>query len=204
MNNDELLKRLRESAKEDHDYFTNKKKDVRERWIAAEFVSSIHISFKECEFISPEQSSKIDVQFRDAKFQIKEITDPNTRRGKLYKDAYQSLKQADSIEAVSLVGKVHDLTPIDRMYDLVLKEAEKLSKSRKYIKSKCNIDLLIYVTRSRAALIREDEIKGSDFESMGWRSVSCVNSKQAVVLFSSQSGPSFMVDVQGRLVDKNG
>lgn len=203
MNNDELLNRLRELAKEDFDYFSNKKKDVRERWVAAEFISSIHVTFQEGELISPEQSSKVDVQFRDARFQIKEITDPNSRRGKLYKDAYLSLEHADSLEQVSLVGEVHDVPPLARMYDLVLEQAEELSRSRKYIKSKGNLDLLIYVTRTRAALIQEDEIKGSDFESMGWRSVSCVNSKQAVVLFSSQSGPSFMVDVLGRLIEKN-
>jgi hypothetical protein len=36
------------------------------------------------ELNSPDQRSKVDVHFRDARFQVKELTDPNMRRGKLY------------------------------------------------------------------------------------------------------------------------
>lgn len=203
MNDIELLSHLRESAKDDFDYHSNSNKEIRERWVASELISMINIEFENIEFISPEQSSVIDVCFREARFQIKEITDPELRRGKLYKSAYQSLNNANSLEEVSLVGEPYQIPPISNMYDLVLEQSRVLASSEKYIKVKDSLDLLIYVTRTRAALIQQNQIFTDDFLNTGWRSVSCVNSKQAVVLFSSHKAPSFLSEAQGRVIEKH-
>ena len=147
---------------------------------------------KEEELLSPEQKDKVDVSFRSALFQVKELTDPDLRRGKMYKDIYNSIKAATSLDEVSMVGDIRDVPPIASMYELVLEKSGELSNSESYKASKSELDLLFYITRTRASLIQPNEINSEAFSSLGWRSVSCVNSKQAVVLFSSPSAPEFI------------
>lgn len=192
MNDREIRDNLLRSAWEDVEYFSNVKKEDRERWVVSEFLSVLGVKYQEEELQSLEQKDKVDVRFRSALFQVKELPDPELRRGKMYKDIYNSIKAATSHEEVSLVGDIHDVPPIASMYELVLEKAEELANSRSYEISKSGLDLLIYVTRTRASLIQPHEIHNEAFSNLGWRSVSCVNSKQAVVLFSSPSAPEFI------------
>jgi len=202
MEDEELLAHLTKSAKENFELFTNSSKEKRERWVVEEFLSISRIRFAKNELHSPEQESKVDVYFRDAKFQIKEITDPNFKRGKFYKDEYHSYKNASSINGVSFVSEGHDSPKITNMYDLVLEQAKKLADDARYKGLKGKLDLMIYVTRPRSSLIQSSEINGNDYLSMGWRSVSCLNSKQAVVLFSSKDAPDFLKNISGK-INKN-
>ncbi|MFZ3208405.1 MAG: DUF1780 domain-containing protein [Geobacteraceae bacterium] len=192
MNDHEILDHLLKSAWKDVEYFSNAKKEERERWVVSEFLSVLGVEHQEEELQSLEQKDKVDVRFRSALFQVKELPDPDLRRGKMYKDIYNSIKVATSLEEVSLVGDIRDVPPIASMYELVLEKAGQLAKSASYEISKSGLDLLIYVTRTRASLIQPHEIHSEAFSSLGWRSVSCVNSKQAVVLFSSPSAPEFI------------
>ena len=98
MNDIEILKYLQKSAKENHEYFSNNNKEIREQWVVSQFLSFLEIQHHKEELLSLEQSSKTDVQFRDACFQVKELTDPKLRRGKIYKDAYNSIKIVKSLE----------------------------------------------------------------------------------------------------------
>jgi hypothetical protein len=204
MNDDEFLTHLESSARKELKYFSNSNKEERERWTVSEFLSIICVDYQIEELISPEQRSKVDVHFRNARFQVKELTDPNMRRGKFYKDAYNSLKAASSLDEVSLVGDVHDTPPVTKMYDLVLDEAKKLADDDRYKELKGQLDLLIYVTRPRAALVQESEIIIEDFSCLGWRSVLCMNSTQSVVLFSSHKGPDFLSNKLGKVMSNNG
>ena len=192
MNDREMLDRLLNWAEDKVKYFSNANKNGRERWVVSEFLSILNVEYREQEIRSLDQHSKVDVCFRDASFQIKEITDPNLRRGKMYKDAYASIQAAKSLDQVSLVGDAQDVTPIANMHELVLERTKELAADESYRTSKGQLDLLIYVTRTRASLIHSEEIAGEAFSGLGWRSVSCVNAKQAVVLFSSPSAPDFL------------
>jgi hypothetical protein len=204
MDEREILKHLQKSAWEDVKYFSNSNKEERERWVVSEFLSVLGVEHHDADLQSLEQENKVDVCFRNAQFQVKELPDPNFLRGKMYKDAYNSIKVATSLEEVSLVGDVRDLPPIANMYELVLEKASELANSETYEATKSGLDLLIYVTRTRASLIQAHEIKSEEFSDLGWRSVSCVNSKQAVVLFSSQSAPEFIVERSQKLMRNNG
>lgn len=204
MNDSEIFNHLEISAREDVKYFSNPNKDERERWVVSEFLSVLSIDYQEAEIISLEQDNKVDVCFRSAQFQIKELTDPNLRRGKMYKDALNSITAATSLEEVSLISDVHDLPPVSNMYELILDMASELANSEKYMDLKSEIDLLIYVTRTRASLIQSHELKREKFSSLGWRSISCVNSKQAVVLHSSQTAPKFIVERDKQLMSNKG
>ncbi|MDR7119497.1 DUF1780 domain-containing protein [Rheinheimera soli] len=194
MNEREILKHLQKSAWEDVEYFSNRKKEERERWVVSEFLSVLGLEYHDAELQSLEQDNKADVRFRNALFQVKELPDPNLRRGKMYKDVYKSIKEATSLQDVLLVGDARDVPPLASIYELVLEKAAELANSETYKASKSGLDLLIYATRTRASLIQSHEIKGEEFSDLGWRSVSCVNSKQAVVLFSSQFAPVFILE----------
>jgi hypothetical protein len=192
MDDHEVLDLLLKAAWDDVKYFSNANKAKRERWVVSKFLSILNVEYYEEEIRSLEQHSKADVCFRGASFQIKELTDPDLRRGKMYKDAYASIKAAKSLDQVSLISAVRDVTPIANMYELILDKAKELAGDESYMASKGQLDLLIYVTRTRASLIYAEEIDSEVFSDLGWRSVSCVNEKQAVVLFSSPSAPDFL------------
>ncbi len=192
MDEREILDVLEKAAWDNVKYFSNANKDQRERWVVSKFLSILKVEYREGEIRSVDQHSKVDVCFRGASFQIKELTDPDLQRGKMYKNAYASIKAAKSLDEVSLIGEVQDVPPVANMYELVLEKATELADDKLYSTSKGQLDLLIYVTRTRASLIQPDEITDEAFSGLGWRSVSCVNEKQAVVLFSSSSAPDFL------------
>ncbi|MES9856926.1 MAG: DUF1780 domain-containing protein [Sedimenticola sp.] len=204
MDDQEILKHMQKSAREDVEYFSNSNKVGRECWVVSEFLTVLGIEHNDDELQSFEQESKVDVCFRSAQFQVKELTDPNLLRHKIYKDKFNSINAASSLEEISLIGEAHDMTPISNMYELILEKARDLANSETYKALKSRIDLLIYVTRKRASLIQVHEIKSEDFSPLGWRSVSCVNSKQAVVLHSTQVAPKFIIDKSQQLMSNNG
>lgn len=192
MKDRQILDQLLKEAREGVDYFSNANKEARERWVVSHFLSVLDVRHQEEELRSLDQHNKADVSFRTAFFQVKELPDPDLRRGKLYKDVYNSIKAAKSLDEVSWVGDAQDVPPIASMYELVLQRAGELAKSASYGTSKGELDLIVYVTRTRASLIQQHEIDGEEFSDLGWRSVSCVNTKQAVVLFSSPTAPEFI------------
>ena len=193
MDERQILDHLLKSAWEDVQYFSNANKEVRERWVVSQFLSVLGVRHQENELPSLEQCNKADVNFRGAYFQVKELPDPDLLRGKMYKDAYNSLKAAKTLQDVSLVGDVCDVPPIVSIYNLVLEKARDLARS--YEAEKGELDLLIYVTRTMASVIQPSELVDNPFPDMGWRSVACVNSKQVVVLFSSPFAPEFIKEM---------
>jgi len=199
MNEQEILNRIKKKAKEDHEYFGNKNKPERERYVASLFLSILGLEFNEDELSSPEQSSNVDVIFKECRFQVKEVMDEGYPRGQFYKDCRKSAEKAKSLADLHLVSKGRDIPPPDTMYNLVLKKMP--SFSEKYAPGdRKEIDLLIYLTITRASLLQECELKKTDFADLGWRSVCCVNEKQAVVLFSSNEAPSLIKLHSGKVI----
>ena len=192
------------SAEDDFQYFGNANKEIREQDTVKQFLSKLDIQYSDDEIHSLEQNNKADIRFRDAMFQVKELTDPNFRRGKFYKDIRNSIKIATRLDQVCLVGDVQDIPPIISIYELVFEKANELANNENYERFKNQLDLLIYVTRTRASLIQATEINIDAFSAFGWRSISCINYKQAVVFSSSSSAPSFITDKLGKVINVNG
>ena len=189
---DNLKQLLLQSAQADVDFFSNAGKKERERLSVSEFLSTLGIAHDKHEIVSLEQDNKIDVRYKDASFQVKELMDPDQRRTKMYKDIRNSIRSATTLQEIRWIGDVHSIPPLAAIYDLVLDEAKKLANDSRYERVKHDLDLLFYVTRTFASLINEAEINSGDFSPLGWRSVSCVNAKQAVVLFASPTAPEFL------------
>jgi len=192
MEESEILQNIKDAARDDLNFHSNRGKKERERWVVCEFMRFLKTKFEESEVKSLEQSSKIDVRFRDGQFQVKEITNPGILRNKYFKDKYKSIKSANRLEDIELPTVVQDIPDVIRMYELVILESKKLSESHVYTTIKNELDLIFYITRTRADLINEDEIYSQDFLNLGWRSISCLNTKQAVVLYASEGAPKFL------------
>jgi hypothetical protein len=193
MEEQEILQNIKDGAQDDLYFYSNRGKEERERWVVKELLKFLKITHEHSEIISHEQRSKTDVEFRECRFQIKEIPDPCILRSKYYKDQYNAIKSARKLEDIELPAAVaHDIPEIARMYDLVFLESQKLSESDVYLNTKKKLDLIFYITRTRASLISIKEINQKDFAHLGWRSISCLNAKQAVVLFASKNAPTFL------------
>jgi len=191
MEDQEILQNIKDAAQDDLYFYSNRGKEERERWVVKEFLKFLKIKHENSEIKSHKQSSKTDVEFRECSFQIKEITDPNILRSKYYKDQYNAIKPARKLEDIKLPPAVaQDIPEIARMYDLVLLESQKLSESDTYLIRKHELDLIFYITRTRASLVIPQEINTKDFADLGWRSIVCLNAKQAVVLFASKKAPT--------------
>ncbi len=198
MDDEEILQALKEAAADDLRFYSNLGKTERERWVVAELLSQLSISFVESELESPNQQSKIDVLFRTANFQIKEIVDPDLQRGRVAKEAFNGLKDAAKLEDIRLPSiVVRDATPPAQAYDLVLREAKKLSGDERYRKVSNQIDLLFYVTRTRTAPIQPGQINPKDWQDIGWRSVCCLIGTQAKVLHCTKGAPKFIMGFKG-------
>ena len=180
---DEALEAMKRSWASDFHFFNNAGKDVRERWVVHEFLSRLSVTFGLDEIKSQEQSSKVDVQFRDARFQIKEIPDPGSRRSAEIKAIYHRVLAAKTIQDTIGTPFVYDVPPPVSGYELVRDKAKELAEDPRYIDAKASLDLLLYVTRTRATLVKQTEINLEELSKMGWRSVSCLMGHRALVLF---------------------
>lgn len=183
---------MQASAHEELLFFSNRGKKEREHWVVAQFLQHRSLNFLDTELNSPHQRSKTDVHFRDANFQVKEILNPGSRRSDEIRDNYKRLMAATKLEDV--VGPLfsYDIPEPTTIYALVSGQASHLAHEEKYAASKHNLDLLFYVTRTHASLVRKEEIDFQALSLLGWRSISCLAGSQATVLFAHANAPLFL------------
>jgi Putative endonuclease, protein of unknown function (DUF1780) len=182
---------LIETAKIDRYFFSSKGKEERERWVVSEFLKLLPLDFSEVELQSDQQSSKTDVVFREGNFQVKEIVNPGMKRNDEISSRCKELKAAKSLQDIVGHCDLYDVPSPTTIYSLVTKEAHKLAND-KYMNTKSELDLLFYVTRTHASLIKHDEIDKSYLASLGWRSISCLAGNQAIVIFAQSNAPVFL------------
>ena len=187
-----ILAEMKRAWSDNQQFFSNAGKEERERWVVSEFLTYLPISFDTYELRSHAQQSKVDVEFRGARFQVKEIPDPNFRRGDEIKSTYIRVMNANTLQETVGPGFVYDVPPIVSGYDLVRDTAVDLAESETYKPHKATLDLLCYVTRTRASAIMAIDVRPEDFSALGWRSITCLMGNQALVLFSTAGAPSFL------------
>jgi len=185
---DELLAALA-SAQEGLRFISNPRKPERERWVVGEFLRLLQVTHTEDELHSKHQSSKTDVEFQGACFQIKEILNPGAKPHAEARYEYERLKAATTQQDIIDPSFVYDVPSPTTIYALVSEEAHRHAIADE---TKAELDLLVYVTRSRAALVQQSEIDLRYLSSLGWRSISCLAGSQAKVLFASRYAPPFL------------
>jgi hypothetical protein len=187
-----LLADMKRAWAEQAHFFSNRGKAEREHWVVKEFLSRLRLSFHATELRSHPQASEVDVEFRDALFQIKEITDPNLRRGEEVSATYRRVMAAQTLQDTVGPGFVYDVPPPVNGYELLLESAEQLGNDPRYRNRKASLDLLFYVTRTRAAPVSAENVGSLEIARIGWRSVSCLFGQTATVLYAAADAPTFL------------
>jgi hypothetical protein len=188
----EILDYMKRSWQSERHFFSNRGKEERERWVAKEFLSHMSIPLSVEEIRSEIQASKVDVAFRDARFQIKEIMEPDVRRGDEIKAISERVKSATKLAETIGPTFVYDVPPPVKGYDLILEKLKELDNDRKYKDIQDSLDLLFYVTRTRTSPVQEQDIDARELASFGWRSISCLMGNYAFVLFARDEAPTFI------------
>jgi hypothetical protein len=189
---DRLLEEMRDAWAEEERFFSNAGKSERERWVVSEFLTQIGVAFEPAEITSPEQAHSTDVNFRQARFQVKEITDPTSPRHREVKEIHQRVKNAKTLKDVVGPAVAYDTpVPLDGGA-LIYERIAQTSQEVRYRPSKSDTDLLFYVTQPRASAAQWWTQDWSNLRQFGWRSISCLTSKQSRVLYANDSAPNFL------------
>lgn len=191
------------TAQEGMRFVSNPGKKELECWVVGEFLRLLQVTYTEDEIHPEHQTSKTDVEFQKACFQIKEILNPGAKPYAEARYKYEFLKAATMPENIDNPLFVYDVPPPaydipspTTIYALVSEAAHHQSISINYLHIKAELDLLLHVTRTRASLVKQSEIDLKFLSSLGWRSISCLSGNQATVLFANGHAPPFLRDVQ--------
>lgn len=188
----DILAEMKHSWTESLRFYSNLGKEDRERWVVGEFLNCLSVPFVTDELCSHPQRSKVDIEFRQARFQVKEIPDPNFRRGDEIKKTYRRVMDAKTLQDTVGSGFVYDVPPVVSGYDLVRDNARELAVKEKYMDCKASLDLLFYVTRTMASVVEMKDVKVEELSPLGWRSVSCLMGGRAIVLYATLEAPAFL------------
>jgi len=198
----EYLRKLQEHVAETRWIFSNKMKPERERMVCRAFLRCLGIAFDD-EEITTSGTEPIDVIFRSAKFQIRELMEPNRKRGDELRELQQKVENATSIE---------DLTtpyspPRPLSFQALVPELTNAlgEKAMKYGTGCRDLDALLYVNLEGRHLDANSAIPDlSKLKSQGWRSVSVLFPPYSVVLCAESAGPAFIQMASGQVASKCG
>lgn len=194
MNEKKFIQDRIEALEESVDFFSNPKKQERERWDCAQLLTMLQVTFDEAD-ISSTAAEPADVTFRTEAFQIKEILDPDRRR----QDEYEA-QLAKARAAVSASELLTSFTPIDltpaEVCSLVFERVKKLDI--KYAPAdRIKTNLLFYVNLRNRFFKRGPLPELDHLGAHGWRSISVLLNSGVIVLYAAPDAPSYLTDNAG-------
>ncbi|MCO5411123.1 DUF1780 domain-containing protein [Ralstonia mojiangensis] len=177
-------------------FFKRQNKEERERWVADAFLRNLDIVPTEGEIVSVKDDPP-DVEFRDARFEIKEILDPGRRRHDEYKRELTRVRE---------ITKARDLLKEFTPKDIDLVEIYRLchNEAIRHIKYsndfKKQTDLLLYVNLQEVIFFAGRPYPNtSELAATGWRSVSFVMDRYSSCFYASPDAPSFIRQAVGHV-----
>ena len=179
-----VIKEIRRFREEAVRFHAGTGKPERERWVVLQFLSTLGVAAAEEEMISPQEADPVDVQFRDARFQVKEIYDPTERRQAELKN---DLRRAET--AINIGDLFGELVARDKQYVDIYPLMVEFAADPRYVTTRVGIDLLFYVTRVDATINLPTEVPAM---VKTWRSVSCLFGSRAIILAVQPGAPSFL------------
>ena len=173
MTDDEYLKSIRRGLKASVKFFESQNRQRREKHVVREFLRNLECKFLVRE-LEPVNDDPPDIRFRDCSFEIKEHMDAGRPRHRQYKEALEKANAATDPSDLLEHFTPKDMS-LSELHDLVLAEAESLSK-RKYPPAvRREIDLLIYINLEDVMGMKVDELPDlARLRSTGWRSISFI------------------------------
>lgn len=198
---EEYLASVRKDCEESVRFFGSANKPERERWVVNEFLENLGVTFVESEIL-PSADEPPDICFRSAAFEVKEILDKGRRRDADFKATLEKAKTATMPEDLLEPAIPRDVTYVE-VCDLVEKEVARCSEKYAPAATRKNLDLLFYVNLED---VRGDVARPlppqSKWETYGFRSVSLVIGRAAVVLMAADSAPDFLKNGGPRILLK--
>ncbi|HEN5496144.1 TPA: DUF1780 domain-containing protein, partial [Legionella pneumophila] len=99
-------------------FYSNQGKNERERISVEVFLSLLGINYSKVDVISiEEQNNPVDVQYKECRFQIKEIPD-DVKRHRDIKQTYEALEKADK-DKIDWPISVYDKSPYQTAWERV-------------------------------------------------------------------------------------
>lgn len=186
----EYLEKLRRHASDTRVFLGNMMKPERERSVCRAFLRTIGVPFQEKELVAP-TDEPADVTFRMARFQIREMLEPDRRRGEDWKRKEKKYSEArsldDVIEPYSPPASVSLVKLVPEIVDALSEKAQK------YGNGCTDIDALVYVNLGNQFLAADSDVPNLDkLKSQGWRSVSILFPPYGVILFTAPTAPEFL------------
>lgn len=191
-----LAQRIKDLEDSVADYSPNNKQE-RERWVAEAFLKNLRIEHAKNEIVSPDDDPP-DVIFRDARFEIKEIQDPDRRRHDEYK---AELKRARTLTDPKDLLQM--FIPKDKTLSEIYRHCVEstLSLEKKYpLVVRSSMDLLFYVNLKHVFEVVEIPYPDtSGLASSDWRSVSFVMGQRSCCFFARNDAPDFIRQALGHV-----
>lgn len=181
------------ALKESLAFFSNKEKLTREKWVVKRLLRALAIDFKEEEMTGAEEP--VDVLFRDARFQVKEILDKDRRRTDEFRTKLETAKAAKDYSEL-----LEHYNPIDIPFSEIVRHchgyAKTLLSQSKYGPRECkNIDLLCYFNWLDHHVVPPFNVVN---EEVGFRSLSVVSNRYCAVAYARNDAPKVLRDNVGQ------
>jgi len=192
-NDDLYLKGLRADAADARLLMSNPRKSERERMVVRALLRCLGVAFEDKEIVAGGEEP-IDVEFRAARFQIRDIVG-GRKRGKESADRERLYQAAETIADVMTPFTLSTAIPFDQAAKMV---ADALTeKSRRYGPRICGtLDAVAYLDLGGSHLY-PPKPQGApealaELRGQGWRSVSILALPYGVVLTANAEAPEFL------------
>jgi hypothetical protein len=177
----------------------NKMKPERERSVCRAFLRTLGMAFKDTEVIAS-TNEPVDVMFREARFQVRDILESDHRRGDVWKEKQRKHETATSIDEAIETDPPPIPAPVD-LNTLIPEVTTALSeKAKKYGITCQDLDMLIYLDLRKRFLAAGSAVPNVEpLKAQGWRSVSLLFPPYGVVLFAKPEAPDFLKAAEAKL-----
>ena len=200
---EEYLEKFRNYVTEARTFLTNNKmKPERERSVCRAFLRTLGILFKDTEIIVS-TNEPVDVIFREARFQVRDILEPDQRRGDIWKEKQRKCETANSIYDAIETNPLPNPVPVDLNTLIPEITMALFKKAKKYGVACQDLDMLIYLDLRKRFLAEGSAGQNVDpLKAQGWRSVSLLFPPYGVVLFVKPEAPDFLKASEAKLCTK--
>ena len=192
MDESKFINKLIKIGEEKVGFLSPHRKKDQERWVVEEFLKNLGINFNK-EELKCGTEEPVDIIFRNANFQVKEIQKKNRKRHKEFKDALKKLQCAKLLSEL--------ITPYTHPQEITLQEV--VNRMQEILQSYTidsaevkNIDILFYENIGHISNVAYDLPN----EWKKWRSVSMVGNGGLCFIFcAGENAPDFIKTNVGKL-----
>lgn len=182
---DDWKEKRRKELAERQEFFGNSRKWDREKWIAERFIRALAIDFQDAELKLA--AEPVDVAFRDARFQTKELPEENRKRGDEIKESLEIAKAAnDGADLLEPYNPINiSFTDVVRLCYAYVDEL----KTKYGPHERKNMDMLIYFNWVNHQIVPPTEVPATH---VAFRSLSVVSNIYCAIAFASEDAPTFL------------